>query len=84
MQNLIILAGVSLILIGILLLGVGILISATSGNSKSDIRGGAVIFIGPIPIAFGTDRESLMTLSILMLIMMVVFYFLFFRSFRFP
>ncbi len=78
MENLFILAGGFLIFIGTLLLAVGILFS---GGGRSDVRGGAVIFIGPIPIAFGTERESLVTVSILMVVMILLFYF-FFREFR--
>ncbi len=67
--------GILLILIGFIALTTGILLSSTTSD-QSSLKGGAIIFIGPIPIAFGTDRNSLLIVSLLMMVLMVIAYFL--------
>lgn len=49
---------------------------------KGKVKGGGAVIIGPFPVVFGTDRESLkillllsMGLIVLMLIVTVVFHF---------
>jgi uncharacterized protein (TIGR00304 family) len=54
-------------------------------RSKGKVRGGRAVIIGPFPIIFGTDKESVRTLlllSIVLIILMLfvmVFYYLVFR-----
>ncbi|AKB77079.1 hypothetical protein MSHOH_0596 [Methanosarcina horonobensis HB-1 = JCM 15518] len=43
-----------------------------SGKAKSKIRGGGVIMLGPIPIIFGSDKESANTAIILAIILMIL------------
>lgn len=71
-------AGMLVILVAIILL----FLSSVRGEGK--VRGGGAIIIGPFPIIFGTDKESIktvlllsLTLTILLIIVMVVFYLLF-------
>jgi uncharacterized protein (TIGR00304 family) len=71
-----ILAGMAIILAAILLF----FISSIRGKGK--IKGGGVILIGPVPIVFGTDKESVkkilllsLVLTVLLIIVMVIFYF---------
>jgi len=54
-----------------------------SKESKTEVSGGGAIIIGPIPIIFGTDRKSLKTilllsiiLTILLIVLAVIFYFI--------
>jgi uncharacterized protein (TIGR00304 family) len=42
------------------------------GKAESKIRGGGVIMLGPIPIIFGSDKESAKTAIILAIILMVL------------
>ena len=56
--------GVSLVLAGLALLVVGLLGAALAGGernhrdtSESKVEGGAVVFIGPIPIVFGSNKR---------------------------
>lgn len=44
--------GTGLILLGMLLLVIGI---ATTGNGN--VEGGGIVFIGPIPVVFGSDSR---------------------------
>ncbi|WP_297066176.1 TIGR00304 family protein [Thermococcus sp.] len=63
-------AGIALILIGFLLVFIGTLISAFS--SEGNVEGGGVIMIGPIPIVFGTSRGAVTLASLLALLLMVL------------
>jgi uncharacterized protein (TIGR00304 family) len=49
-------------------------------KGKPRVRGGGVIMIGPIPIIFGSDKDSAKTLVILAIILMLISL-LFFRGF---
>jgi len=71
-------AGMLVILVAIFLL----LLSNIKGEGK--VKGGGAIIIGPFPIIFGTDKESVktvlllsLTLTILLIIVMVIFYLVF-------
>jgi uncharacterized protein (TIGR00304 family) len=75
--------GVFLTFVGILIVLVAffLLFAATFRDGK--MRGGGAVIIGPFPIIFGTDKESVRTilwLSIVLTLMLiavtVVFYFL--------
>jgi len=68
-------AGMLIILVAILLL----FLSSVKGEEKT--KGGGAIIIGPFPIIFGTDKESVKTillfsiaLTVLLVIVMVIFY----------
>ena len=71
-------AGLIVILVAVLML----FISSVRGKGKA--RSGGAIIIGPFPIIFGTDKESIktvlllsITLTILLIVMMVIFYLVF-------
>ena len=44
----------------------------TEGKVESKVKGGGVIMIGPIPIIFGSDKESAKTAAILAIILMLL------------
>ena len=77
--------GIALIFAGILVVLVAIiLLFISSVKRKDEVKGGGAIIIGPLPIIFGTDKESIktvlllsITLTILLIIMIVVSYLLF-------
>jgi len=67
-----------LALIGMLLIFLGIIffiISAIHGTSEIKSGGGAVIFIGPIPIAIGTNKKWAITALIIGIIIYLLFIF---------
>ena len=64
--------GVALIILGFVVLIIGALLNIWEG--KGEVKGGGVILIGPIPIAFGTDRASMVVVLILAIILMLVAY----------
>ncbi len=72
--------GFVLVIIGFVLAFLAVVVSAIRARGKSGTtRGGGVLLIGPIPIVFGTDRESarlLMALAILLIVIFLVFMFL--------
>ena len=62
--------GAALALTGMLIMTVAtalILLSKSGKTGKA--RGGGAIIIGPIPIVFGTDKQSLKTLLLLSIIL---------------
>jgi len=63
---LLVLAGFAVTFIAILLL----FFSALKGGGK--IRGGGAVIIGPFPIIFGTDKESIKILFILSIILITL------------
>ncbi|MBE0513060.1 DUF131 domain-containing protein [Candidatus Bathyarchaeota archaeon] len=75
--------GVILVFAGFLIAFVAVILmffSTTRGKGK--VKGGGAVIIGPFPIIFGTDRESLkillllsIALIVLMLIVTVIFHF---------
>jgi uncharacterized protein (TIGR00304 family) len=58
--------GFGLTVIGLLVAFAGIILMIMSGKkSDSRVRGGGILLIGPIPIIFGTDRESVKVIILL-------------------
>ena len=77
-------SGIALIFAGMLVILAAILLLFISNTRKREkVKGGGAIIIGPIPIIFGTDKESIKTvlllslaLTILLVVVMVIFYLL--------
>jgi uncharacterized protein (TIGR00304 family) len=69
--------GVLLILAGFLFVFIAtILLVLRSFKIKGKVKGGGAIIIGPFPIVFGTDKESvkiLLILSIVLVALLLVF-----------
>ena len=58
--------GFGLTVIGLLVAFAAIILMIMSGKqSDSRVRGGGILFIGPIPIIFGTDRDSVKVIILL-------------------
>jgi len=78
--------GIALVFAGMLVILVAIVllfISSVKGEGK--VRGGGAVIIGPFPIIFGTDKESVKTvllLSIILVILLAVVTVLFYLVFR--
>jgi uncharacterized protein (TIGR00304 family) len=68
--------GIALIFVGILVvLASFILLLFSSIKREGRVRGGGAIIIGPLPIIFGTDKESVKTvllLSITLIILLII------------
>jgi uncharacterized membrane protein len=65
--------GLTLIFLGILITVVAVLmlfIAGLKGEAKS--RGGGAIIIGPFPIIFGTDKESIKDVLILSIVLIAI------------
>ncbi len=69
--------GIFVIIIGFVILVMGFMTSHIKDTEVKDteVRGGGVILIGPIPIIWGTDKSSLEIVLILAIILMLVSYF---------
>ena len=75
--------GIALIFIGVLIIVLAVLLLSVLSVKKGKVKGGEAIIIGPVPIIFGTDKESLRTvlllslaLTALLVVAMVVYYLL--------
>ena len=44
---------------------------------KTEVRGGGIIMLGPIPIIFGSDNKSTQTLVLLTIILMMLYFLIF-------
>ena len=65
--------GLILIFIGFALAFISVFLMSFGGvKSIKKARGGGIVMIGPIPIIFGTDKESLKVLMILGIVLMVI------------
>jgi uncharacterized protein (TIGR00304 family) len=76
--------GSTFIFVGVIIMVIAILLMFFSNaKGKGKARGGGAIIIGPVPIVFGTDKESLRTvlllaiaLTALLIILTVVMHFM--------
>ncbi len=64
--NLLYSIAIAFIIIGIIVVILSILRS-TEKSEKAEVKGAGVIMIGPIPIIFGTDKNSIKTVMVLAL-----------------
>jgi uncharacterized protein (TIGR00304 family) len=65
--------GLTLILVGVIIMVIAtLLMFFSNANEKGKVRGGGAIIIGPIPIVFGTDKESLKTVLLLAIALTVL------------
>ena len=58
----------------VILLGLGVVVAAimTSRRKGLEVKGAAVVMIGPVPIAFGSDAKWVSIAMILAIILVVV------------
>lgn len=65
--------GAVLIFVGVIIIVVAAaLILARNSGKTGKVKGGGAIIIGPIPIVFGSDKESLKTILMLSIILTVL------------
>ena len=73
--------GFLLILAGFVLIVVGVLVSVVRNLSDQggfDAEAGGVVFIGPIPVVFGTSR-GIVWIALAIALLMLVSFFVFYR-----
>lgn len=66
--------GFSMIFVGLAIALIAVLWLVFSGvkGGKGKVRGGGAIIIGPIPIIFGTDKESVKIILLLSIILVAL------------
>ena len=69
--------GTTVVFIGILLIVLGTLFQATKTKGK-EIKSAGIIFIGPFPFGWASDKQMFYTL-IAIVVIMIILYVLFFR-----
>lgn len=62
--------GIVLVIVGVVIIVTVIILASKGKNGK--VRGAGVIFIGPIPIIFGTDTKSVKFILMLALVLTIV------------
>jgi uncharacterized protein (TIGR00304 family) len=66
-------AGLLLVVLGFILAFVAvILLAIRSRGTSGQTRGAGILLIGPFPIVFGSDRESVRTLMILAIVLIAM------------
>jgi len=75
--------GIALFFVGVLIIVVTVILLSVSGAKKGKVKGGGAVIIGPVPIIFGTDKQSLKTvlllslaLTVMLVVAMIVYYLL--------
>jgi uncharacterized protein (TIGR00304 family) len=72
--------GLVLIVLGFILAFIAAILLATKAkDSGGQTRGGGILLIGPFPIIFGTDRQSvgiLIVLAIVLIALVLIFMFI--------
>jgi len=77
--------GAVLIFIGVLTIVIAVILVSVSGvKGKGNVKAGGAVIIGPFPIVFGTDGESIrkvlllsIALTVLSILAMAIYYLLF-------
>ena len=65
--------GLALMFLGILITAVAVLMLFIAGlKGKVKARGGGAVIIGPFPIIFGTDKESIRDVLILSIVLIAI------------
>ena len=65
--------GLALIFVGIAVIMAAFILFMLRGIGKAEkVRGGGVIFVGPFPIIFGTNKEFLRILVLLAIVLAVI------------
>jgi len=65
--------GMMLFLAGFVIIFVAtVLLIFATAKGKAKIKGGGVLIIGPFPIVFGTDKESVKTLLLLSIVLIAL------------
>ncbi len=73
--------GLTLIFVGLALTLVAVVwLFARGSKGKGKVKGGGVVIIGPVPIIFGTDKETVRTLLILAIILVALLLLLVFSN----
>jgi len=81
MQSPLIILGLALIILGFIISFLAVLLMFIRAHPfRGKTRGGGLIMIGPIPIIFGTDKESVKILILLAAALMILVIIIIFLS----
>ena len=70
--------GIALIFIGGIILFISILKKSKEKEKKAKARVGGVLFIGPIPILYGSDKDMAIIALVLGILMIILTFFIFY------
>jgi len=66
------LLGVSVVLLGFLIVLGGLVYSTVTHSDTVEVKGGGVVFIGPVPIIFGSDSSTAVVVSVMAIVLMII------------
>lgn len=73
LDSILFIIGLVLVFFGFLLVFIVLILSfSASTQREAEVKGGGAVIIGPFPIIFGTDKESVKTLLLLSITLMIV------------
>lgn len=64
--------GGALIIVGVLVIVLAMIKRPSSKGSSTEVKGGGVVIIGPVPIVFGSDKKTVRTLLVLSIVLTVL------------
>jgi uncharacterized protein (TIGR00304 family) len=67
-------SGILLIIVGLVISILAAVLMVSVGKKRLTLRGGGVVIIGPFPVIFGTDKESVKILLILSIILVSILF----------
>ncbi len=68
--------GIALVLVGLVIIFFAtLLLFFASVKSRGEIKGGGAVIIGPFPIVFGSDKESVKLLLVLSIVIIALLLF---------
>jgi uncharacterized protein (TIGR00304 family) len=72
----------TLLLLGIVLIIIGIVLITLSSISSAQVKSGGVVVIGPLPIIFGSDKDTIIIAVIGAIILMAIGFLIVYGGFR--
>ncbi len=69
--------GITMILVGIIIVAVAFALLFLSSMKSGKVRGGGALIIGPFPIVFGTDKDSVKAVLWLSIALTIILFALF-------
>ena len=75
--------GIGIVIVGVIILVLAVVLIALTKMRKGKVKAAGAVFLGPVPIVFGTDKKTVKTVIVLsvvltamLIVLSVVWYFL--------
>jgi len=71
--------GVIIVFIGVLLIVLGSVFSTAKGKDKASVKSAGIVFIGPIPFGWASDKQTFYALLAFAVVILSLWFFFFRR-----